>query len=309
MIIAFVLASCSKSSSDSNITPPTTTSEIGNTGVITTIPIVPPTNPNLPKGSTSTDAGGNTTTTVNTYNEDGTLNAEIVVKVASNGTKTKVIKKYTYDTNKNVTKVVTYDADLTNDSVKIPIEEITYSGYNNKGQHTEQMVIKYDEKGNVKSSVNDIFKFDNKGILVSSTKTTTIEGKKVTYDLIVNQNGNTYVAMFVQSPIESYFYQNNRYDNDGNLISISYDTGDKLYGKINKTYTYTTYPVDTKAHITTENLLGTGSHKVATETIIDADKSIVATYKYNDVGKLVSKIIQTKYKDEVVSEEIINYQY
>lgn len=313
--IAFILASCSKSSDDSN---PTTTNEIGNTGVTTTIPIVPPTNPNLPKGSTSTDSEGNTTTTVNTYNADGTLNAEIAVKVAKDGTKTKVIKKYTYDANKNVTKVVTYDANLADDSVKTPIEEVTYEGHDSKGQHTVQTVTKYDEKGNVESSVKDKFELNhtNVGTTVSKIiRTVTYEGKTRTYELSNTATATPEVTNVTLSGNDSegtyHLYEMISYNDYRNLTSVNYDTNDSYFNNKAKTFTYTTILLDKPNLITSENPYGMGTHKVKTEKYEDYLQAleVFTTYNYNDAGKLVSKEIVTKRQGAEVSKETIKYEY
>lgn len=297
--IAIAFASCKKSSNDDEPVKPT---EIGNTGVTTNIPIVPPTDSNLPKGSTTTNTDGSTTTTVNTYNPDGTIKAEIAVKVAKDGTKTKVIKEYKYDANKNVTEISTYQAGLTDETVQTPIEKVTYGNYDSNGQYLENSVTKYNAKGEVESSVKNSFRFNSEGKLTKTTKTVTNEGKTNTYELTYSDNGN-YVQVQETTNGNNSFWQSVNYDDYGNVTNIVYDNSNSLYGIQQVEFSYTTFPVG-KVLVSDENPAGTGKYKVATEKRTKGTTKIEIVYEYDNTGKLVSKTVYTTEGNTTTSEEI-----
>lgn len=297
--IAIVFASCKKSSNDDEPVKPT---EIGNTGVTTNIPIVPPTDANLPKGSTTTNTDGSTTTTVNTYNTDGTIKAEIAVKVAKDGTKTKVIKEYKYDANKNVTEISTYQAGLTDETVQTPIEKVTYGNYDSNGQYLENSVTKYNAKGEIESSVKNSFRFNSEGKLTKTTKTVTNEGKANTYELTYSDNGN-YVQVQETTNGNNSFWQSVNYDDYGNVTNIVYDNSNSLYGIQQVEFSYTTFPVG-KVLVSDENPAGTGKYKVATEKRTKGTTKIEIVYEYDNTGKLVSKTVYTTEGNTTTSEEI-----
>lgn len=297
--IAIAFASCKKSSNDDEPVKPT---EIGNTGVTTNIPIVPPTDANLPKGSTTTNTDGSTTTTVNTYNPDGTIKAEIAVKVAKDGTKTKVIKEYKYDANKNVTEISTYQAGLTDETVQTPIEKVTYGNYDSNGQYLENSVTKYNAKGEIESSVKNSFRFNSEGKLTKTTKTVTNEGKTNTYELTYSDNGN-YVQVQETTNGNNSFWQSVNYDDYGNVTNIVYDNSNSLYGIQQVEFSYTTFPVG-KVLVSDENPAGTGKYKVATEKRTKGTTKIEIVYEYDNTGKLVSKTVYTTEGNTTTSEEI-----
>lgn len=296
--IAIAFASCKKSSDDESVKP----AEIGNTGVTTNIPIVPPTDANLPKGSTTTNTDGSTTTTVNTYNPDGTIKAEIAVKVAKDGTKTKVIKEYKYDANKNVTEISTYQAGLTDETVQTPIEKVTYGNYDSNGQYLENSVTKYNAKGEIESSVKNSFRFNSEGKLTKTTKTVTNEGKANTYELTYSDNGN-YVQVQETTNGNNSFWQSVNYDDYGNVTNIVYDNSNSLYGIQQVEFSYTTFPVG-KVLVSDENPAGTGKYKVATEKRTKGTTKIEIVYEYDNTGKLVSKTVYTTEGNTTTSEEI-----
>ncbi len=300
--IAIAFASCKKSSDDESVKP----AEIGNTGVTTNIPIVPPTDVNLPKGSTTTNTDGSTTTTVNTYNPDGTIKAEIAVKVAKDGTKTKVIKEYKYDANKNVTEISTYQAGLTDETVQTPIEKVTYGNYDSNGQYLENSVTKYNAKGEIESSVKNSFRFNSEGKLTKTTKTVTNEGKTNTYELTYSDNGN-YVQVQETTNGNNSFWQSVNYDDYGNVTNIVYDNSNSLYGIQQVEFSYTTFPVG-KVLVSDENPAGTGKYKVATEKRTKGTTKIEIVYEYDNTGKLVSKTVFTTI-DSTITKEEIKYGY